>query len=140
MITRPLGGARTRQARTAQIALNEPFNANSFSMVSGLFPLWLRAPRFVCAACSSHSALLSGARGGSCLVGGRNPPPAPPHPRSFGFRRRTTPLLVFISVCCGVASASSPLDFVEGRRSSLAMDAHSGNSPEAECKCSPKSV
>ena len=51
---------------------------------------------------------------------------------------RTTPLLVFISVCCGVASASSPLDFVEGRRSSLAMDAHSGNSPEAECKCLPQ--
>ena len=63
----------------------------------GLFPLWLRAPRFVCAALSSHSALLSGARGGSCLGRGRNPLP------SSGFilvpsdsTPSTTPLLVFI--------------------------------------------
>ena len=43
---------------------------------SGLFPLWLRAPRFLGAALSSHSLLRSGARGGSCLGGGRNPPPS----------------------------------------------------------------
>ncbi len=34
---------------------------------------------------------------------------------------RTTPLLVFISVCGGVASASSSPDFDEGRRSSFAI-------------------
>ena len=75
----------------------------------------------------------------SCLGRERNPLP------SSGFilvpsdsTQSTTPLLVFISVCCGVASAANPLDFDEGRRSSLAMDAHSGNSPEAECKCLPQ--
>src|ERR1700693_4280971 len=43
---------------------------------SGLFPLWLRAPRFVCAALSSQSRLLATARGGSCLGEGRNPSPS----------------------------------------------------------------
>ena len=106
---------------------------------SGLFPLWLRAPRFISAALSSHS-LPVGRELGAALVWGKEGilPPAPPHPRPFGFRRRTTPFLVFISVCSGVASASKLCDFDEGRRSSLAMDAHSGNSPEARCKCLPQ--
>ena len=43
---------------------------------SGLFPLWLRAPRFVCAALSSHSRLLARARGGSCLGEGGVPSPS----------------------------------------------------------------
>src|SRR3989344_7024759 len=43
---------------------------------SGLFPLWLRAPRFVCAALSSQSRLLATARGGSCLGEGRSPSPS----------------------------------------------------------------
>ena len=43
---------------------------------SGLFPLWLRRPRFLGRAFSSQSRLLAAARGASCLGGGRNPPPS----------------------------------------------------------------
>jgi len=41
---------------------------------------------------------LRGAGSGVAPVWGKEGilPPAPPHPRSFGFRRRTTPFLVFI--------------------------------------------
>ena len=84
---------------TAHMGRNEPFSPNTNTLwslgflplcgcrplakaihpsasASGLFPLWLRAPRFVCAACSSHSCVLAGARGGSCLGEGRSPSPS----------------------------------------------------------------
>ena len=108
---------------------------------SGLFPLWLRAPRFVCAALSSHSALLSGARGGSRLGRGRNPLP------SSGFilvpsdsTQSTTPLLVFISVGSGIASASNTLDFDEGRRSSFAIGRQAETAPRRNANACPKSA
>src|SRR3989344_7400469 len=41
----------------------------------GLFPLWLRAPRFLGAACSSLCLLWQAARGGSCLGRGRSSSP-----------------------------------------------------------------
>ena len=64
---------------------------------SGLFPLWLRAPRFVCAALSSHSAL-SGLE--AALVWGKEGilSPALGSSRSLQVPQSTTPLLVFIFV------------------------------------------
>jgi len=105
---------------------------------SGLFPLWLRAPRFISAALSSHSALLSGARGGSCLGEGRSPSPSsvsssflrsPPFaqpPSSFS--------LVYVVV-------SLPLLY---RPTSVRVGARpspwtpSGNSPEANANACPE--
>src|SRR3989338_10386072 len=105
----------------------------------GLFPLGLRTPCSLVPTVPRQCAVL-GAGSGRLLFGGRK--------ESFPqlglllvpseSALRTTPFLVFISVVSGVTSASIPPDFDEGRRSSLAMDAHSGNSPEAECKCLPQ--
>src|ERR1035437_6202856 len=121
---------RSAQIPLAVSGLSSPLDCSSIgkgnpptsASASGLFPLWLRAPRFISAALSSHS-LPVGRELGAALVWGEEGilPPAPPHPRSFGFRRRTTPFLVFISVCGGVASPSKLCDFVEGRRSSFAI-------------------
>src|SRR3989338_5895201 len=60
---------------------------------SGLFPLWLRAPRFLGAALSSHS-LPAGRELGAALVWGEEGilPPARAHPRSFGFHPSHNPL------------------------------------------------
>ena len=90
-------GERLTSSRlTAQMGRSEPFNTNlpvvprlfyplvatvaweihPSASASGLFPLWLRTPKFLGAACSSHSRLRAGARGASCLGGGRNPPPS----------------------------------------------------------------
>jgi hypothetical protein len=115
---------------------NPPTSASA----SGLFPLWLRAPRFISAALSSHS-LPVGRELGAALVWGKESFPQlllilvpsdsvvaqPPSSFSLVYVVVSLPLLNFC-------------DFDEGRRSSLAMDAHSGNSPEAKCKCLPQSV
>ena len=74
---------------------------------SGLFPLWLRRPRFLCAAFSLLSALRGGSFGAAPSLGeGRVLPPARVHPRSFGFHPRTTPFLHCIREFCSVASAT----------------------------------
>ena len=107
----------------------------------GLFPLGLRTPCSFVPPVPRQCAVL-GAGSGRLLFGGRK--------ASFPqlglllvpseSALRTTPFLVFISVGCGVASASKLCDFVEGRRSSLAMDAHSGNSPRLDANACPKSA
>ncbi len=118
------------------IALSPPMakGIHPSASASGLFPLWLRRPRFIGSRFSSHSRLWAGARSG-LLFGGRKEsfPQLRPPPRSFGVRPRTTPILVCTSACavslplrCLVTSTNYGLR-------PLAMDAHSGNSPEAEC-------
>src|SRR3989344_9349828 len=66
----------------------------------GLFPLWLRTPRFLCAALFLASRACWRVARGRLLFGERklflSPAQAPP--RSFGVRLRTTPLHVFICV------------------------------------------
>ena len=107
----------------------------------GLFPLGLRTPCSFVPPVPRHCAVL-GAGSGRLLFGGRK--------ASFPqlglllvpseSALRTTPNLVFISVCCGVASAFYFQCLRLGRSSSKRMDAPSGNSPEAKCKCLPQSV
>lgn len=67
------------------------------------FPLGLLAPRCLCAPLILASIACGLSGSGVALVWGEEGilPPAPPHPRSFGFRRRTTPFLVFIIVFGG---------------------------------------
>ena len=106
---------------------------------SGLFPLWLRRPRFLCAPrfLASIACGLSGS--GVALVWGKD--------ASF-------PQLGFILVPSDSTFAQPPSSFAYeslvvslplrvavppmfvGLRP-LAMDAHSGNSPEANTKCLP---
>ena len=112
-----LGGARTRQPRTAQIALNEPFNTYGLGLFEpfrsvhcygrftlgirlGLFPLGLRTPCSFVPPVPRQCAVL-GAGSGRLLFGGRK--------ASFPqlglllvpseSALRTTPFLVFISEC-----------------------------------------
>ena len=107
-------------------ALNRPLTKRTHpsASASGLFPLWLRRPRFIGSRFSSHSRLWAGARSG-LLFGGRKEsfPQLRAHPRTFGFRPRTTPILVCVSMCGGIASASGycysgvrrPSSFSHGR-------------------------
>ena len=104
------------------------------------FPLGLLAPR--CLGAPLFRPTLGCCLGGAgvALVWGEEGilPPAPPHPRSFGFRRRTTPLLVFKSCCRGVASATGFSIANEGRRSPVGQDARRGNArglKSKSCTC-----
>ena len=95
---------------------------------------------FLCAACSSQSRLLATARGGSCLGGRKVSLPPARAPSSFlRVRPSHNPFLVFISTVVVSLLLLGLVPSTGRRSSSKRMDAPSGNSPEAECKCCHKS-
>ena len=121
---------------TVYFALNRPLTKGTHpsASASGLFLLWLRRPRFIGSRYSSHTLPLVGSSERPLVWGKEESFPqlrAPP--RTFGVRPRTTPILV----CISTLVVSLPLRYLvtstnDGLRP-LAMDAHSRNSPEAEC-------